>query len=247
MAFRRTPFVNDAGPSGEFVSGGNSFNNGNDGFGDWYGWAISSTTDTTTPGFTNQYSAITGTGANGSPDYAVAYTFGPTADPFAPASSFINLAPGTTPVSADVTNTTYAYLSMLSGDSFAKQFGAGDFFLLDVTGWSGLNGTGTEIGDVPFYLANFLGGNSYIVDTWQNVNLTSLAGAESLQFGLSSSDNDPIYGMNTPAYFALDDLEVNSLPEPNGFVLLSMTAIVGLSFTIARKQRNGSPLIGHPS
>ena len=34
--------------------------------------------------------------------------------------------------SIDMTNTTYAYLSMLNGDSFAHKFGPGDYFLLDV-------------------------------------------------------------------------------------------------------------------
>ena len=69
---------------------------------------------------------------------------------------------------------------------------------------------------VDFYLANFLGGNAYIVNTWQSINLTALAGAESLVFGLISSDNDPTYGMNTPAYFAADNLVTGSaVPEPS--------------------------------
>ena len=39
---------------------------------------------------------------------------------------------------------------------------------------------------------------AYIVNTWQTVDLTSLAGSKSLGFALSSTDNGP-FGMNTPA------------------------------------------------
>ena len=101
------------------------------------------------------------------------------------------------PVSVQVTNTTYAYLSMLNGDSFAKKFGPGDYLLLDVRGYAGAGGTGTEIGEVDSYLADFLGSNSSIINTWQTLDLGSLTGAESLQFGLRSSDNNPIFGINT--------------------------------------------------
>ena len=124
-------------------------------------------TDTTTADYTNQYSAITGSGADKSQTYAVAYTFGQNANAFNPSESFINLPPGTTPESVQVTNTTYAYFSMLDGDQFSRKFGAGDYFLLDVRGYTGANGTGTEVGEVDFYLANFLGSNSYIINTWQ--------------------------------------------------------------------------------
>ena len=65
---------------------------------------------------------------------------------------------------------------MLNGNQFSKKFGAGDYFLLDVKGYTGANGKGTEVGEVNFYLANFLDGNSYIIDTWQTLNLSSLAG-----------------------------------------------------------------------
>ena len=43
--------------------------------------------------------------------------------------------------------------------------------------------------------------------------------ATSLGFGLQSSDNDPTFGMNTPAYFAADNLRLNAVPEPSTLVL----------------------------
>src|SRR5262245_20624929 len=117
-------YDNNASPSGQFVIDGNAFNNSFDTtFGSWSGWALSTMTDTTTAGYKNQYSAITGEGAGHSQTYAVAFTNGLGADLFHPAESFIDLAPGTSPLSIQVTNTTYAYLSMLNGDQFAKAFG----------------------------------------------------------------------------------------------------------------------------
>jgi uncharacterized protein DUF4465/PEP-CTERM motif-containing protein len=236
-------YDNNAGPSGQFVADGTQFNNSYDPtYGAWSGWAISTMTDTTTPGYTNQYSSITGSGADNSQAYAVAYTFGQTANPFNPAGSYINLAPGTAPVSVQITNTTYDYFSMLNGDAFSHKFGAGDFFLLDVQGWTGANGTGTEVGQVDFYLANFLGSNSYIINTWQTLNLSSLAGAESLQFGLSSSDNDPVYGMNTPAYFAIDNLTLgtNSVPEPGTLIMMAL-GLTGLGGVAWKRRRTAVP------
>jgi Domain of unknown function (DUF4465) len=234
-------YDNNAGSNGQFVVGGSQFNNSYDPiFNSWSGWAISSMTDTTTPGLTNQYSAITGSGADLSQTYAVAYTSGTNADPFNPSGSYINLAPGTTPESVQVTNTTYAFLSMLNGEQFAHKFGPGDFFLLDVRGYTGIEGTGTKVGEVDFYLANFLGSNSYIINAWQTLDLGLLAGATSLQFGLSSSDND-VFGIQTPTYFAIDNLVLGgaSVPE-SGSLVMMMSGLLGVTSLILRRRKEAS-------
>jgi hypothetical protein len=229
-------FNNNAGAGGFFSIDGNSFNNSYDPtFNAWSGWAISSMTDTTTPDFTNQYSAIPGSGAGGSQTYAVAYTFGPTSDPFHPAGSFINLAAGVNPVSVEVTNTTYAYYTMLNGSQFSAPFTANSFFRLDVAGYTGASGTGTLLGDVTLNLAT----GTNIVNTWQTLNLSSLSGAGSLVFGLQSSDNDPVFGMNTPAYVAIDNLMESNpsvVPEP-GSLVMAFVGIVTASACL-RKRRH---------
>ena len=166
------------------------------------GFAYSNMTDSVTSGYTNGYSAKAGIGYAGSAKYAVAY-----------GSSNVlrltGLAIGRPVAGFYITNNTYAYNSMRDGDFVGKKFGGTtgndpDWFKLVVRGY--LHDTlGAD--SVQFYLADFRFANNdsdYIVRTWQPVNLTALGNVDSLQFTLSSSDNG-IYGMNTPAYFCMDD------------------------------------------
>ena len=151
----------------------------------WSGWAYSNVNDPTTTGptpfttdYDHQFAAITGTAPGGSGNYGISSGTG----------AAINLPSGTSPVSFEVTNTTYSYLSMTHGDGFAKKFTTGDFFELKIFGFSGLNGAGTQVGEVDFYLANYTSANSLPVDVWTLVNLSSLAGSQSLTFDYASSD-----------------------------------------------------------
>lgn len=174
-------------------------------WGGWGGWVISASTDISTAGYTNDFSSITGGGVDNSLTYAVAY---------APYGSIIKLendAQGEIVNGVYVTNGTYAFLSMTDGDGFAKKFGGAtgddeDYFLLTIKKYLG----GTISSDsVNFYLADYrFADNSqdYIVDEWTWVDLTSLGQADSLEFSLSSTDNSSNYGMNTPAYFAIDNV-----------------------------------------
>ncbi len=200
--------------AGGFSSGGlffpNSYGEFPGGF-FWGGFGYSNKTDTATPGLPNQFSAIPGAGAGGSSNYGIAFPGN-----FPPA--VVEIPVGATVQSIAITNTTYAYLSMRDGDAFARKFGGisgndDDFFLLTITGKDAGNAT---IGSVNFYLADYRfanNANDYLVNSWQTIDLSSIASARSLSFSLSSSDNGA-FGMNTPSYFAFDNLMV--LPEPGG-------------------------------
>ena len=253
---------NNAGPSNNFSIDGNNFNNVYDASSaSAYGWAISNQTNTTDARYTNQYSAITGGGAGGSATYAVGFTYGGPAtsqiggdpnspayissNPFHPSDVSINLMAGATPESIQITNTTYSYLSMRNGDlyGFAPAFKQGDYQLLDIRGY---DATGHQLGDVNFYLADYRSTDPtqwYLVNTWQTVNLTSLAGSSTLQFGIQSSQNDPKYGVNTPAYFAADNFVFGTtpsvaVPEPTSFVLMA-TGLVGVAIWGRRRRAAG--------
>ena len=204
----RESFDNGADLAGGFESDGVRFNNSFDPtFGSWGGWSVSNTTDRTTPGFGNQYSAISGGGANDSATYAVASAL---AGGTIPAISLENPQGDLRFQSLMVTNTTYASLSMSDGDAFAKKFGGEsgddpDFFLLTI---EGRGADGKSVGIVEFHLADFRfddNGEDYIVDQWTIVDVSSLVGATRLEFALSSSDVGD-FGMNTPAYFAIDNV-----------------------------------------
>lgn len=209
-------FYNGSDGAGGFTSRGAFFNNNyNPTFGSWSGWSYSNTTDTTTPGFTNQYSAYTGSGFNGSSNYGVAFTF-------SPGDAYVDLPTGENPVSMEVTNTTYAALSILSGDQFAKKFGGvsgndPDFFQLVITG---LDTSNSAVGTVDYYLADYRfedNSKDYVVNTWQSIDLSSLEGATRLSFTVTSSDIGP-FGLNTPAYFATDNLTTAPVPEPSSML-----------------------------
>ncbi|NET62290.1 MAG: DUF4465 domain-containing protein, partial [Symploca sp. SIO2E6] len=131
-------------------------------------------------------------------------------------------------------NTTYAALSMLNGDQFAKKFGGPsgndpDFFLLTITG---LDDSNAVVSTVDFYLADYrFADNSqdYILDTWELLDLSSLTGATRLSFAVTSSDIGP-FGLNTPAYFALDDLTLEpKVPVPDSSSILGLLAFGAVS------------------
>lgn len=198
-------FINDSGSAGFFYSGNAAVPNFYDSnFDYWDGWAISKTTDTITPGFTNQYSAIAGGGAQGTTNYGVCYAFGET-------SLFLEgPAKGGTLSGIYVTNGTYAYFSMKEGDNISKKFGGEtgsdpDFFKLTIKGYN----NNIPISDsIVFYLADYRSANNsqdYIVDEWTYIDLKPLGAVEEITFSLSSSDNGA-FGMNTPAYLCADQL-----------------------------------------
>jgi len=203
-------YQNGATLNGGFHSNNYQFVNYYDAtWGSWSGFAYSKMTDATTSGWSNQYSAVTGSGYNGSSNYLVANV-----SPYN-AGTYIKFDTASALNGFYVTNSTYAHNSMRDGDSFAKQFGSltdangdidgtngEDWFLLTIKGYN--NGVFTD--SVKFYLADYRFVNSaddYIVDTWTMVDLTALNTVDSITFSLSSSDIGA-YGMNTPAYFCLD-------------------------------------------
>jgi len=190
----------------------------------WYGFSYSNTTDTTTAGYTNQYSAYTGGGYQ-SPNYGVGYysEFNNTASKiqFTETRDF-------TGAGVQLTNTTYAALSMKDGDGFAKKFGGAtgndpDWFKLTIQGIRNGNQVGTTI---EFYLADFRFADNtqdYMLSNWTHVDLSALGSSvDEVWFTMSSSDNSQ-YGMNTPAYFAMDDLTI--VPEPVSSVLVMFGAV----------------------
>lgn len=69
--------------------------------------------------------------------------------------------------------------------------------------------------------------DDYVVTDWRWLDLSGLGAVSSLQFALTSSDVGP-FGINTPAYFAMDGLAVAAVPEPaQAGLLIAGLALVG--------------------
>jgi hypothetical protein len=192
----------------------------------WGGWAYSNKSDITTPDWTNQYSAVTGVGQGGSANYGVGYV-----DTWDDVNPTVMLATPSVIDFAWFTNTTYAYYAVHDGTPpYGKKFGGNDgtdpdWFLLTITGKNASDGT---TGSVDFYLADYRfadGAKDYIVNTWKQVDLTSLGVVKSLEFDLTSSDPGFI-GLNNPSYFAMDTLTVSPEPATLGLLAVGLAAII---------------------
>jgi len=200
-------YWNGSDGTGGFTSGPAYFcNSYNADYMSWSGWAYSNVSDITTPGWMNQYSAITGEGVD--PDQGSNYGVG-YASPF---SGIVFTDSAAHEVKGCfVANSTYAALSMKHGDAFARKFGGPDgndrdWFKLTVEGFV----SGSSKGSVDYLLADYTYAQNekdYIIETWQWLELSSLGKIDSLAFSLSSTDVGD-WGMNTPAYFNIDNLYV---------------------------------------
>lgn len=187
-----------------FTSGDYSFNNvWNIGYGGYWqsGFAYSNMTDSVTSGSGNLYSAKAGTGAFSSSNYIVAKNN---------SSVIINsLMANQDLTTFYVTNSTYAYNSMRDGDAFGKKFGGAsgndpDWFMLTIK----LYNNGLYVDSIDFYLADYrFADNSqdYIVKDWQQIGYQG-NNVDSAYFTLSSSDVGQ-YGMNTPAFVCIDNIQ----------------------------------------
>ncbi|MDF7808993.1 DUF4465 domain-containing protein [Pontiellaceae bacterium B12219] len=207
----------------------------------WNGFTYSAVNDTTTASYLNQY-AVYGDGKDksGSGVYAVSYVPLDWTSAYDPMPQSVGFG---TAVSVDgfhVNNTTYTALSMLNGDGFAKAFGGtsgddADWFKLTVEGFDGAS---ASQGVVDFYLADYRFADNtqdYVVDDWTWVDLSGLGdNVASLSFSLSSSDVGD-YGMNTPGYFAIDELSYEVVPEP-GTITLMVAGFGGILFCRRRRK-----------
>lgn len=191
--------------SDKFYSGSFAFNQGAmPDYNYWYGYALTNETSTAYTGLNDQWRNAAGTGHN-SANYLVAYP-----DAYA-APMYIevtNDAEGDSVMGMYVTNTAYAYNSMVIGDGYTNPFKAGSYFTMTVTGTAADGSTST----VDFNLGDYRAAeaNRYVLDTWEWVDLRSLGKVTKLQFSFSGSETNN-YGLATPTYVAIDD--VGCMPD----------------------------------
>lgn len=202
--------------STDFSDNGVTFQYGwNNSFGGYWesGTAYTNVNDTINGTFSNLYGCIPGTAFGGN-NYATVQS-----------GAVVSFSNNTTAVNGFyITNTTYAWKTVKSGNQFSRRFGdttgtgSGntitqgeypDWFKLLVKGYRG----GSMLTDsVEFYLADYSApgtANDYVIKNWQYVNCSSLGQVDSITFVMKSSDNS--FGfMNTPSFFSMDNFAIQS-------------------------------------
>ncbi|MDE6397239.1 MAG: DUF4465 domain-containing protein [Muribaculaceae bacterium] len=106
------------------------------------------------------------------------------------------------PKSIKVANTAWGYWAMKNGSAFSRPFGHDDRCTLTIHGVQ----AGRVVGEVSVDLA----ADGKILDTWKTVDLSSIGQCTGMYFTMTSTDTGD-WGMNNPAYFAIDDLAVTYL------------------------------------
>lgn len=162
------------------------------------GWSFSNQTSDTMTNLNGQHSSYAG-GASVGTQYAIGQQ-----------NSKIYKIGTNQFESIKITNTNYSAHSMLNGDSFAKKFGGTtgddpDWFVLTIRAYNDID---VKYDSIQVYLADYRFSNNaqdYIVKDWLNVDVSSLAMADYLEFYMTSSDVGT-WGMNTPSFFAIDQM-----------------------------------------
>ena len=110
-------------------------------------------------------------------------------------------------LSAYITNTTYTLNSLVNGDGYNPPMAKDGFFKIVATGYVGDEVTGSA----EFFLAK---GEYNFVTDWTKWDLSKLGAVDKVVFSLvASEDQYGTYGLNTPAYFAIDDISVRYYPD----------------------------------
>ena len=192
-----------------------------DGFDDFFfGFSLSNVQDSISPGPDNRYASFPGAGANGSSNYLVA-------------SGSTSFTASGTITSIDIAPTTFTAIAILDGDDGGGNFVGGA--LPDLNGFFNLIISGNNSADqiiVPF--GDYRNGaNIAPSEFFQTIDVSSL-NSNTLSFNYDGDDIGD-FGLNTPTFFAADNIVV-AVPEPNAFGLL--LAIAGASSAIRRRRRS---------
>lgn len=158
----------------------------------WSGFAISNRTATTyatetmTP---DQYNNITGTAKSGK-NFCVVQTYGETIDFAQPA----------TVKGFWYTNNAWTVDAILNGDGMTPgKFEAADWFKCTITA--------TKADDTTATVDIMLAENGDYVKDWQYADLSALGAIKSLSFAFDGTKKND-YGVTTPAYLCVDDIEI---------------------------------------
>ncbi|MDR0711207.1 MAG: DUF4465 domain-containing protein [Prevotellaceae bacterium] len=210
LTLEANSYWNNNDSSGEFTSGKAVFLNRHTydasyNMWSWGGFAYSNQNDTLGSGYNTQFNVYTAT-PNAHGIFALGYV-----DTYTPAIPTITFDEQVALKSADFALNTYAYKSMRDGENgwgesvIAKKFAAGDWYKITI---KNINSSNVASDSLEVYLADFREGKSILIDDWTEFSFDSFA-ASKVTFEASSSDVGA-YGMNTPAYFCIDNIVIET-------------------------------------
>ena len=199
-------FWNGSDGTGGFSSGNATFPNSYtkyDTYDVWHGFAYSNVVNITTKDYTNQYASIAGSGAEGSDNYALLYSFLKDTITFSVPEKITNIS---------VSNSTYAYSVMKEGDDWGTPKMGGedgksqDYFKLII---GALDESGNTIGTGNLFLADFDSTRvspGYVSNSWTDIDLSVFGYVKHLTFSFDSNiKND--FGILIPTYVCIDNIE----------------------------------------
>lgn len=198
-------YWNGSDNSGNFISKYLKFyNNYNDSYQSWMGWAYSNTTDTITNAYSNMYSAAGFKGNGESENYAIAYMGFDWAANYDPIPSVIKIDKQQAP-----TTIHGAFLCLSTWQS--KYIDDNNLFENN-NYWAKIEITAIETNNnqsqtKEFIIADyrFTNESNYKMNTWTYIDLSWIGAADSLNFILKTNDSGD-YGPNFPSYICIDDI-----------------------------------------
>ena len=105
-----------------------------------------------------------------------------------------------------VNNTCYTLNILINGNDYAAPMAKNGFFKVVATGYVG----DVVVGTSEYFLAR----NIYFVSEWMKWDLSKLGAVDKVVFSIAGSPEQyGDWGINTPAYFAIDDVTVRYYPD----------------------------------
>ncbi len=152
-------------------------------------------------------SVVTIGGADQSEQWLAAYNFNP--------GDFILVAPQSTVVSTiTINNTAVVAHAVSNGLSQASPFAQGDFLRVR---FISLDENNQATDSTNWYDLAVHDGTLWLMSQWTTIDLSSLH-SNRITFELSGSDEDPLFGLNTPSYLAIDNVVIHEVTQPASVV-----------------------------
>lgn len=155
-----------------------------------------------------------GAGAGGSDNFGVVYGYDGYQGWIQEAS--FDIPKGSTVKSMKICNTAYTYGVIQNGNKWyedGKLSGTAES-LVDSEGYlkltiKCLNSSGISVKNVEVYLADYRDGKAICPTTWTKIDINA-KDVKTVKFSFEGSDTGT-YGLNTPAYVAIDDIELTDV------------------------------------